>query len=606
MKGSTAVSISTLFFAAMMAWQITTRSALTMDELHTLLVARVMASGEWVSFFIGSVSRYEGGSWLVCWPVSVLLRLGAWGSAATCWTAGTISLATVGLGSWWLFRHFGAGAALSIGPLLALCAPELLHYSYRAWGSLAEALIVYPLAALAYEAWQRRGRSLLGAVSLGVLLAVAVVISYLHMATALLFVLLQWLDREGRPASRVLVETLLVAATSLGCFALWLGVAVPHLDEALTVRGGTPILETLLGLLIVRLDLVALSFPQAWMGQHLDRGILPLVMGTGLSLLAAWSAVVAWRRGGKARWLSCLWITLLPAMSVGHQLAQAPDVLRYYLPLLACSLALIATAGLRHSLLAVAFGLLMWLPQGLHMPYQNPAHAYLELGSNALYRFSTNPHEKFHLLLEHVPEGYAPWFAFGYGLDAGTRYSRDTRSMAGAIETWHISGRNPLANPHFVFSAPPAWRPFSPDAPDSVADLDTWFHRGLGVGLLADGRVDGLEVDMLGIVGTPSRQGVMEGLGAASRVLFVGNDPPAGRWLGPLLLHTGPADWVAFGQGAGDGGTPGRPDAKDLGLWGDPLRTESCRLGWEAASHTELSAMAQVSVIPTPVPTEGL
>ena len=603
MKASTAVSVSTAFFAAMLAWQITTRSALTMDELHTLLIARVMASGEWVSFFIGSVSRYEGGSWLVCWPVSAWLWLGAWGSAATCWTAGAISLGTVGLGSWWLFRHFGAGPALCLGPLLALCAPEFLHYSYRAWGSLAEALIVYPLAAFAYEIWQRRGRPLLGALLLGVLLSLAIVISYLHMVTALLFVFLQLLDRDDRPASRVMIEILVVAATSFGCFAIWLGLAVPHLDEALTVRGGTPILETLPHLLVVRLDLVALSFPQAWMGQHLDRGTLPLLMGTGLSLLAAWSALLGWRRGGKGRWLSCLWLILLPALSVGHQLAQPPDVLRYYLPLLVCSLALVAVAGLKQSLLAMVMGLMMWLPQGLSMPYQNPSHAYLELGGNALYRFSTQPHEKFHLLLDQVPEVYSPWFAFGYGLDAGTRYSRDTRSMAGAIEAWNSTGRDPLDNPHFVFAAPAAWRPFSPNTSEYLSDLDVWFHRGVGVGLLADGRVDELEVNMLGVAGSSSRQGVMEGLGAASRLWLLGSDLPVDRWLSPLLQHTGPDDWMAFGRGVGDGGLAAYPDAEALGLLGDIDRIEALRLGWEAASNTELSAMVQVSVIATPAPT---
>ena len=246
----------------------------------------------------------------------------------------------------------------------------------------------------------------------------------------------------------------------------------------------------------------------------------------------------------------------------------------------------------------------MWLPQGLSMPYQNPSHAYLELGGNALYRFAPDPHEKFHLLLEHVPEGYLPWFAFGYGLDAGTRYSRDTRSMAEAVETWRMSGRNLLENPHFVFAKASAWRPFPTGAQDSVANLDAWFHRGLGAGLMADGRVDELEIEMLGVPGTSRRQRVMEGLGAASRVWFVGNEPPVGSWLGALLQHTGPDDWMAFGRGAGDGGAAGRPNGEDLGLSGDANRAESLRLGWEAASRTELSAMVQVSVIPTPVPTE--
>ena len=602
MKGSTAAFWSTSLFAAMMAWQITSRSALTMDELHTLLVARVIASGEFVSFFIGSVSRYEGGSWLVCWPVSWLLRLGAWGSAATCWTAGLLSLGTVALGSLWLARHFGALPAFFYGPLLALCAPEFVHYSYRAWGSLAEALIVYPLAAFAYEAWQRRGRSLVGAVGLGVLLAMAIIASYLHMATALLFVVLQWLERSGRPLFTVVTETLLVASTALVSFALWLWFAVPHLDEALTVRSGTPIQETLPSLFLVRLDRVALYFPQAWMGQHLDRSLFPLLMGVGLSLLSVVCVIAAWRRGGKARWLSCLWLMLLPALSVGHQLAKPPDVLRYYLPLLVCSLALIAVAGRTQSMLALILGLAMWLPQGLPMPYQNPTHAYLELGSNALYRFAAEPHEKFHLLVEQVPERYRPWFAFGYGLDAGTRYARDTRSMEAALDTWLEHGRDKSDNPHFVFSDPAAWRPFLDDVQDDEVVLDDWFHRGLGAGLMADGRVDELEKRMFGIAGTDRRQRVMEGMGAAARVWFAGNDLPASGWIESMTEDAVPQDWLAFGRGVGATGVSTRPDAEDLGIASEGEAAESLRLGRDAASFTALTTMVQVAVIPTPVP----
>jgi hypothetical protein len=606
MKGSTAVFWSTSLFVAMMAWQITLRSALTMDELHTLLVARVLASGEFVSFFIGSVSRYEGGSWLVCWPVSWMLRLGAWGSAATCWTAGLISLGTVSLGSLWLSRHFGARAALCFGPLLAFCAPEFVHYSYRAWGSLAEALIVYPLAALAYEGWQRRGRTLRGAVGLGVLLAMAIILSYLHMATALLFVVLQWLERAGRPLFRVATETLVVATTAVVSFALWLWTAVPHLDEALTVRSGTPIQETIPSLVLVRLDRVLLHLPQAWMGQHLDRSLLPMLMGVGLSVLSVVCVITAWRRGGKARWLSCLWLMLLPPLSVGHELAELPDVLRYYLPLLMCSLALIAVAGRAQSLLALTLGLVMWLPQGLPIPYQNPTHAYLELGSNALYRFAAEPHEKFHLLVEHVPDRYRPWFAFGYGLDAGTRYARDTRSMEVALDTWLEHGRDRVDNPHFIFSDAAAWRPFRDDVQDDEVALDAWFHRGLGAGLMADGRVDELEKRMFGIAGTARRQRVMEGMGAAARVWFAGNDLPPSGWIESMTQDAGLQDWLAFGRGIGEEGVSMRPDAEDLGLPSDGEAAGSLRLGRETASFTELSTMVQVAVIPTPVPLQQL
>ena len=585
----------------MVAWQISTRSALTMDELHTLLIARVMASGESVSFFIGSVSRYEGGSWLVCFPVSWLLRLGAWGSAATCWTAAAISLSTVALSSLWLGRHFGSRAALCFGPLVALCAPEVLHYSYRAWGSLAEALIVYPLAALVYAGWQRRGRPLSGAVALGALLATAVVVSYLHMATAILFVFLQWLERRGRPGPRVLAETLLVAVVALALFGLWLWVAVPHLDEALTVRSGVPILQTLPSLLLVRLDLIALSLPEAWMGQHLDRDMLSYSMGTALSLLSVVCAALAWRRGAKARWLVGLWLVLLPALSVGHQLAQPPDVFRYYQPLLLCSLALIVIAGKAHTIAALVLGGLMWLPQGLGMPYQNPSHAYLELGSNALYRFAADPHEKFYLLAERVGPRFQSWFAFGYGLDAGTRYQRDTLSMSAAVSAWRASGRDLNDNPHFVFAEPAAWLPFAPGVEGAAAVSDEWFHRGLGVGLMADAQLDSREAIMLGGAGTLRRQYVMEGLGAAARILSSGDSIAMTDLLAGLAQHTVDADWRAIGRGVG-GGISADSGVNGLDLGEGSERTEMFRLGWDEASFTELNSMAEVSVRPTPVP----
>ena len=205
-------------FATAMAWQIGARSALTMDELHTLLVARLIAAGESVPFYLGSVSRYEGGSWLICWPVALLLRLGAWGSAATCWAAGSIALVTVALSSLWLGRRFGPLSALCLGPLLAVCAPEFVHYSYRAWGSLPEALVVYPLAAFGYEAWLSAGRRPGGSLLLGLLLAAAIVLSYLHMVTALLFVVLHQLDSRGLPRGSVALQLVLVTSAAVAGF----------------------------------------------------------------------------------------------------------------------------------------------------------------------------------------------------------------------------------------------------------------------------------------------------------------------------------------------------------------------------------------------------
>jgi len=600
-RPSAAVVLSTALFAAMMAWQIVHRSALTLDELHTLLIARVLLAGEELPFFIGSVSRYEGGSWLVAWPVSWLLRLGAYGSAATCWTAGLLSLATVALSSWWLARTVRPAAGLLLGPLLAVCAPEFVHYSYRAWGSIGEALLVFPIAALAYGSWLRRGRPLAGAVLLGLLLAAAVIVSYLHMVTALLFVALQVMERPVGRSARVATETALVAACAALGFGAWLWLAVPYLGEALTVRGGTSLVATLDNLVLVRLDLIAWNFPQAWMGQHLDRGVVPGAAAVGLSLLSLWSGWVVWQAGGRGRWLVALWLVLLPGLSVGHALADPPDVLRYYVPLLLCSLALIAAAGPRSAVAALAAGLLMWAPQGLPMPYQNPSHSYLELAGNAMYRYSQDPHAKFRLLRQQVAERYQPWFAFGYGLDAGTRYSRERGTMAGALAVWTASGRSPDENPHFVFREAESWLVW-PD-PEHRPTEAGYFLHGFGVGMLSDGRIDDLEVELLALLDRSRRDQVLEGIGAALVVwLLAGEDLLEDGWNAPLLAADSPGDWVAVGRGAAAVGGGQRPGAADLGLSPGDERDQALTRGRQGRTRLQLREMVQVSVVPTPAP----
>ena len=74
-----------VIFAAAMISQIVRRSALTMDELHTLLLGISWMRGDVLPFYVGSVSRYEGGSWLIAWPVS-------WRSSSRkCSTRGSMS-----------------------------------------------------------------------------------------------------------------------------------------------------------------------------------------------------------------------------------------------------------------------------------------------------------------------------------------------------------------------------------------------------------------------------------------------------------------------------------------------------------------------------------
>jgi len=505
-------ALGTVAFAAVVASQILGRGALSMDELHTALVGASIAAGDVPSFYVGSVSRYEGGSWLIAFPVGALLALGAWATAATSWTAAAISIATVGLGSLWLARSVRPTAGLALGPLLAVAAPEIVHYSYRAWGSLHEALVMLPILALAGTTWLDRRRSRGGAVGLGALLGIGLILSYVHFVTALAIVGVAVLE-AGSDRRRAVADLALLGGTAAAVLGAWILLAVPFPGEALEVRGGRSLASTLPDLLLMRLDLVLRDLPKAWIGAWQDSSPLKVGAAVGLSVLAAAAAVAVWRRGGRGRHLVIALLACLPALSVGHSLVEAPLVLRYYVPLLGFGAAAIAAWDGRAAVAGLALGALLWLPSGLVMPGQDPVRSHAELGANALHRASAEPHAKFLLLRARAAPALRAPLAFGYGLDTGTRFSSTWRGLHEAAGDVPLAEVDAVADPHLYLYDAGAWLAAYEGLP-GAEDRDT-FLEGIGVGVVRDGRLDEAEITLLATISQTDREHVAEGIGAA-------------------------------------------------------------------------------------------
>lgn len=597
-----AAAVSTLIFGAAMVAQIVRRSALTMDELHSLLLGLSWAQGDVLSFYVGSVTRYEGGSWLIAWPVSWLLRLGAGPVASTSWAAGVISLTTVFLASLWLARtsrRWLAGAAVG---LLAACVPELVHYSYRAWGNLCEALVILPLGALAYGAWIDRGRRLPWAPPLGLLLAFGVVLSYFHMITAVAFVLVQaveaWPQGPER-RKRAAIETGIVGVAALAAFGVWVQLMYPFPDEATGVRDGHSLLSLVPSLLLPRLDLIVRHLPGAWIGQLLD--VTPLRLGAGavLTALGIGGAVAAWRSADRRlRWLVLFGLCYVPALSVGHVLLDVPDVYRYHLPFFAVAVTLIAAWGWAPSLAGLLCGLAFWLPTGLEMPYQNPTYNYLELGGNAVYRDHVDPHIKFKGLRAQVPEWYRRWFAFGYGVDLGQRHSRARRGMGQVLGKLRDPQGMLDRNPHFALYPIEAWVDWWERELGPTVDRREYL-LGLGIGFATDAEIDVRERELLDHLPPSLRQTVLEGVGGA---LMLGLQSPVGVELAGWddgLKDAPPSDYEAVGRGMAQVRAAGWPAGRDLGVPPGP-QAEALARGQQAEIDRAWRAMATVPLIPTP------
>ncbi len=585
-------------FAVVVAWQIAVRSPLSMDELHTALLARAVADGDPLSFYVGSVSRYEGGSWLIAFPVAALTWAGVWATAATSWTAAAISIATVYLASLWLAREVRPAAGLGVGPVVAFAAPELVHYSYRAWGSLSEALLFLPVLALAWSAWIDRGRRLRTAPLLGGLLGCAVVFCYLHMLTALVFVAIQGMEaaRERRWRRRA-AETAIVGAAALLVFATWLTLAVPFVEEALGVRDGHSLPSVGARMLLVRLDLVLWHLPHAWMGAVPDVTTPRIVAGAAMGALTVAAAVAVWRRGGRARWVVVFLVASIPAVSVGLSLAPVPMAIRYYLPLLAASAVVIAAWDLRAVGLAMAIGLTFWLPRGLEMPAHWPWRSYAELGANALHRYAPDPHVKFRAFRRTAPTELRPYLAFGYGLDTGVRFGP---SWSG-LQTVPFSP--PERDGHFYLHDAGAWiDAWEPggDEPDRAS-----FFRGVGAGLALDGLVDEAEAELLAVASARDRSRILEGIGARLVLLVEAGQPP-GDLAGSLLAALSAEDWQAVGRGMAAGRVADQlPTGSDLGLEPDTAAGTSLWTGQQAPRDPRLGSLLSLPIVATPNPTSN-
>ena len=502
--------LGTLVAGGSVSYQIAHREPLSMDELHSVLLGRLMVVGDVPSFYVGSLTRYEGGAYWVGFPVAFFQKLGAWGTAASSWTAASIALMTLALSALWLGRLRGAGAALGLGVGAAFLAPELIHYSYRAWGSLAEALLLLPVLGLVGSHWRQRGWPSWGPPIFGLLLGLGVIFSYWHMLTSLAVAAALMLERPELPLRRRLRPVLIAGAIALSVFGAWVVVAIPHWGEGAMIRDGLLLHETLPRLVGVRLDQILIDFPGAWVGQHLERSPLRLAAGVGLTALSFGGAWVAWRRGGELRWLSLLFVTALPGLSVGQRILDPPEVYRYYLPVLAISLALIAAWDRRALALALLLAVPMWLPSGLVMPGQDIARSHLELGGNAMHRYSEDPHIKYRRLQSVIRPQYQAWFAFGYGFDSGERYRPMRASMmAGLLET-QVDPEEVADNPHFGLLKAAAW------LPQKLPDVErNAFLLGMGAGLVADGALEPIDEEFIGALSPADARFVRMGLRAS-------------------------------------------------------------------------------------------
>jgi hypothetical protein len=590
-----ATGCSTLLFAAVLGWVIAHRAALTMDELHTLLLGRLVSAGSPLPFYEGSVSRYEGGSWLIGFPVGWLLAVGVGPVAATSWTAGALAILSVGLGTWWLGGLIRPRDAAFLGPVAAFAAPECMHYAYRAWGSIAEGLVMLPVLALLRGHWRSRGAPLQWAPLLGLGLTVAIVLSYVHFVTALAFVAWELLDGgPERPSfvRRAVGCGIVATTTALGLLG-WALLSGPNPEELLAVRDGRPLVATLRPLLLPDLRAVAGHLHRGWVGEHLLATPARLSAGAVLTGLSVLGFAHAWRKGPELRGLTVFAIAFVPALSVGHSLLAPPDVYRYHLPWLAASCVAITTLGPRGTLPALASALVLWWPDGLPNPYQNPNFTHLELGGNAMHRATRDPHRKF-IAFHSVVEPWArPWFEFGYGVDSGRRFGPTLSGMRQTLSTLPDPERTLQEDPHFSLARVPRWLELGPAASGA-------FDFGVGHGLASDGRIDAVELELLDAASNPRRLAILQGVGAdLLRALERPGFHLGADWDAPLRLVARVGDYDAIGQGMAAVSSGQLPPGADLGLPAGPLLDE-LRRGARGPIDRALRAMSRVPLVPTP------
>lgn len=595
-------ALSTTICGAVLGWQIQHRTALTMDELHSALLGRLVQLGDPLPFYEGSVTRYEGGSWLVGFPVGWWMELGAGPVAATSWTAGCCSLLAVLLLSRWIAGWAGPRRALLVGAVTGFVLPEWVHYSYRLWGSISESLFIAPLVALVaapdgvLQADRPSPGRIVRVLGTGLMLGIGMVLSYVHGLTALTLAgSWLWAGRAApRRAIALVASAAAVATATLGAWTLWHN---PFVGEALRIRDGRTIGEALGTFATPPVVEVVRHLPGAFIGEHLTHTPIRVAAGVALALLSAGAlaAVARTRSGGRA--MAMFAGFAFCAVGVGHTLLEPPGVYRYYLPLLLACAGALAAGGPRFSLPALALSAAMWWPDGLPMPYQLPQFTHVELGGNALHRWGADPHRKFFRFLGITPDWEQSWLAFGYGLDSGRRYGPTVSSM----REWLATLPNPEAtirdDPHFNLAQPRQWV----EGWDGVAEpeAERAFFFGLGLGLIGDGQLSELDVELLDAHTSPRRIWTLEGVGAGfRRAVDKGGRGPTAGWEATLVSPR-VGDWQAIGRGAALVGAGPMPEAPRAILLAGPFGAEIAA-GLQAEPDLAMRAMARVPMVPTP------
>jgi hypothetical protein len=220
----------------------------------------------------------------------------------------------------------------------------------------------------------------------------------------------------------------------------------------------------------------------------------------------------------------------------------------------------------------------------------------MELGGNALHRYATNPHVKYDVYRKVVRPAYKQWFAFGYGLDSGLRYSPSREGMTAAVEATNATPQNIEDDPHMALFEARSWLDVDGDP---QGDLP-FFLRGLGVGMGADGRLDDLEAELLAQADPLERRELLVGLGASlgsglSTLSALPNGSPSA---GVLL----PADWEQLARGALAVGAASPGDLGAKLSWLGMEERAAFERGLQALPVPDLSAMMRVPMVPTPQP----
>lgn len=470
------------------------------EELHALLCARLLLAGDVLHPALGSLTSYEGGSWLLPFPVAVALAAGLDGTVAT----GVVAAAGAALGAFfaslWAGRLAGWPAAAAVGPLLALTSPQFTAYGVLATGGTPDSLFALPLLGLLGATWVTRGRPRRWLPVLGLALGAAAVLSYLHLVTCLVFALVQATEGRLQGNSRERAkETLLVGAAVLVMLVAWHYLVSGGTVGVPSVRGGVRI-SSIAGLaLIPRLDLVAVDVPRAWAGPSGDVLGVRVAAGGVLSVLGLAAAVVAWRRGGPNRWPVLLLATCALAGAASRTLAEEQaDLARYYLPVLATSVVLIASWRPAAAAVGLACGLVISIP-GPAEPvpiWPDRAHSRLAVDYIGPRGPDAGLHEKYARFAQVTEPQYASALALGHGAGVGLQLGERGTIFGRAEE--EVLGRTPGA---------------------PRAELRPDYLFGLGVGIAADRILEEEELQLLVWASPRERSTLLAGLGAGLLVM---------------------------------------------------------------------------------------